>query len=454
MPQVNTRMNNRRTEGSNISTKSHTKAFNEGIGILTEEIELATQWNRSIILLAIHNSKTGRTDAQQALEKVIIKRGGHVTYINIDSANPDVIRAMSEMPSSKNMVFFVAGLESADEASNGTVHRALNIRRELLVEKKICVVFWLNESEAANLPRLAPDFWSFRHRVVEFAPKHGTKKQSLPVGLFFWEEQIPWMEENNLRDKLKYYEELLMKLSLQEDGEAATRAETILKLVHYSWLLYDIKKFSVYLRDGISHLEKHPIPYYQAWMFNAKGIGLYEEGNKSEASILFMQALNHDPENSLIGMNTSLAAHGLGKNNEAIQLGRRAINKNPGNFHLWRALGYLYLAIGKIEEAITAMAKAQDINPHDLDLHYSLAVCYYKNEQPVECKNELSKAGKYSSPQNVLQQACVSILSGDSNKALTQLKQSLQKGDIRNRHILRDPNLPFLLNPQEFMESY
>ena len=179
----------------------------------------------------------------ESLEREIIKKDKRVVHINIESANPDVIRAMSETPNSRDMVFFVSGIENADLASDGKVYRALNIRRELLVEKHICVVFWLNESEAANLPRLAPDFWAFRHRVVEFAPKHGTKKQSIPVGLFLWEEQIPWMEEDAQKNKLAYYEEFLMQLPKEESAVAA-RIETILKLAHYSWLLNDLKKFS------------------------------------------------------------------------------------------------------------------------------------------------------------------------------------------------------------------
>jgi len=441
------------TEDPVIHKRSHSKAFKEGLGILTEEIELALQWDRPSILIAIHNSKTGRIDTQQSLEREIIKRNKRVEYINIESANPDVIRIMSETPNSRDMVFFVSGIENADHASNGKVYRALNLGRELLVERRICVVFWLSESEAANLPWLAPDFWAFRHRVVEFAPKHGTKKQSIPVGLFLWEEQISWMEENAQKKKLAYFEKFLTQLP-KEEGSISACIETTLKLAHYSWLLNDLKKAGRYLKDGIDLLEKYPISKYQAWMLNAKGIGLYEEGNKEDASTLFAQALSHDPDNSAIIMNTGIAAHGLGKNRIAILTGRRAIKKDPGNFHLWRALGYLFLSMGKIEDAIKAMIKAQDINPDNMDIHYSLAVCYYKNEQHAECVKELSKAGKISPPQNVIQNICVGILSGKTDETLLQLKHSLKKGGIEKHLILRDPNLHFLLNLQEFTVSH
>jgi tetratricopeptide (TPR) repeat protein len=431
----------------------HSKAAKEGLEILAEEIEFALKWNRPSILLAVHNSQTGRIDTQRSLEQLLIQKGKQVAHISIDSANPDVIRVMSETPNSKNMVFFVSGIENADRASDGRVYRALNIRRELLVEGSICVVFWLNESEAANLSRLAPDFWSFRHRFVEFAPKHGSKKQSLPVGLFLWEEQIPWIAKEVQKNKLAYYEKFLLQIP-KEDRAAAARIETILKLAHFSWMMNDSEKFFGNLKNGIDLLKKYPIPQYQAWMLNAEGIELFEEGKKEDAITRFIQAINIDPNNSAIKMNYSIAAFGLGKNREAILSGDSVVKKDPGNFHLWSVLGYLFLSMEKYEDAINIMVKAHDINPNSLDLHYSLATCYFKNEQIAEYTMELSKAAKISPPQNTFQHAYIDILSGKKGKALEQLQYSIQKEEIQKQDVQRDPNLHFLLNPLELISFH
>jgi len=432
-----------------VQKKTHSKAFKEGLGILVEEIELAMHWNRPSILLAIHNSKTGQIETQRSLEKEIIKKGRQVKHLRIESANPDVIRIMSETPKSENMVFFVSGLENADRASGGKVYRALNIRRELMVERRICVVFWLTESEATNLPHLAPDFWAFRHRVVEFAPKHGTIKQFLPSGLFLWEENIPWLEEAIQKNELSYYEKFLMRIP-KEDSSAVAQIETILKLTHYSWLVNDLKKFKNYLEDGLAILKKYPMPHYQAWMLNAKGIGLYEEGNKKDASFFFKQALSHHPENSAITMNISIAAHGLGKNGDAILAGKQAIKIDSRNIQLWRVLGYLYLSMGKVEDAILAMRKGLELDPNNMDIHYSLAVCYYKNEQPAECAKEISIVENKFPPHNAIQHALCGILSGRLNDSQAQLKRSIDKREVSQYHIQRDPNLHFLLNLQEY----
>jgi tetratricopeptide (TPR) repeat protein len=430
--------------------RSHSKTFKEGLGILIGEIELAFQWNRPSILLAVHNSRTGRVDAQQSLEREIVKRNKKVSYVNVESANPDVIRVIGESQNIDGTVFFISGIENADRASDGRVYQALNMRREVLVEKCICAVFWLNESEAAKLPGNAPDFWAFRHRVVEFAPKRGTKNQSMPTGLFLWQEQIPWMADDVQKDKLAYYEKSLSQLP-KEDGSIAAEIEMVLTLAYYSWLLDDPKRFLNYLREGFELLEKYPISQYQAWALNAKAIDLYEKGKKQEASVYFIQALDRDPSNSAIMMNKGIAAYGLGKNREAILTGKRAIKKATGNLHLWRVLGYLFLSMGKIEDAIDTVRTAQGMDPDNLDTCYALAVCYFKNDQFAECGNELAKAHKISKPQNVLQQACVDILNGKTDEAFSQINNALKKGWITKHHVLRDPNLPFLVNLHEWM---
>lgn len=435
-----------------IGKKSYSKSFDEGLAILMEEIEMALQWNRPSILLAVMKSKVRSAEAQQSLARKIINKNKRVSFIEVGSENPDVIKIISESLDTKDVVFFVSGIEKADRESGGKVFRALNIRRELLVERQICVVFWLNEAEASDLTRFAPDFWAFRHRVIEFAPKHGTPKQFVPAGLFLWEKQIPWMDADAITNKITYYDEFLARLP-KEDESATSKIETILKLVHYNWLLNDLNKVTLYLKHGFELLGRFPIPQYYAWILNAKGITLYEEGNKKDASLHFASALSHNPNNCMIMMNTSLSAYGLGRNSIASQTGRRSVKKDPASFHLWRVLGYLFLSMGKYKDAITAMISAREINPNDIDIYYSLALCYHKNEQSEECKKELSIAEKFSAPRSAIQDACLNILNHKTDQALEQLQYSIKHGAIGKHHISRDVNLHFLLDVQEYLIS-
>ena len=89
---------------------------------------------------------------------------------------PDVIRVMCNTSNRDEIVFFVSEISNADGITSGKIYGALNLHRELLVEQRIRVIFWLTEAEAAQLPHRAPDFWAFRHRVIEFDPRLGTPK--------------------------------------------------------------------------------------------------------------------------------------------------------------------------------------------------------------------------------------------------------------------------------------
>lgn len=146
----------------------HSRSFKEGLDILKDEIQLAFQWRRPSILLAVHNSKPSQIKAQEALELEITKINKLVVRIKADSKSTDLISTMCRTSNNHGIVFFVSELGRAEDVDAQKVFRALNMHRELLVEQQIRVVFWLTKLEAASLPHYAPDFWAFRHRVVEF----------------------------------------------------------------------------------------------------------------------------------------------------------------------------------------------------------------------------------------------------------------------------------------------
>jgi len=155
----------------------YSKASKVGMEILKDEIQLAFKWQRPSILLAIQKSKLDLLKNQLALEQEIIKTNKVVKWLNVDKNEPDIINIMCGTPDHSGVVFFVSGIGHTNNKDNIKIYNALNLHRELLVEQNIRVVFWLTELEAAKLPYYAPDFWAFRHRVIEFAPGRGAKKK-------------------------------------------------------------------------------------------------------------------------------------------------------------------------------------------------------------------------------------------------------------------------------------
>jgi len=142
--------------------------FNEQVEILFDELSLAIKWHRPSILLVVYDSKAVTGSAESALAKRLKSLGHGVSDFRVNKNQFDVPLALTGHPDRNKLVFFVSGLRSGGGQGGNNAYRALNIRREFFVDFSIRAVFWLTRAEAAALPRRAPDFWAFRHRVLEF----------------------------------------------------------------------------------------------------------------------------------------------------------------------------------------------------------------------------------------------------------------------------------------------
>jgi tetratricopeptide (TPR) repeat protein len=429
----------------------HSKAFTEGINNLYDEIQLAFQWQRPSILLAIHNTSGGQLIAQQFLEKKLQQVRQAVKRYTPQKDNPDVINVICSTQEPAKTVYFISGLENANQLSNGEVYRALNIHREHLVEKKVIAVFWLTELEASRLPRFAPDFWAFRHRVVEFAPQRGPRNPFVPMGMFLWKDQLPWLNLDAQKKQLAHHEDILAKLPNDENMLPA-RLDTTLKLIHLNWLLNDLRQFFHHFENMLALLKTHINFQYHGWALNAKGIKLFEDGDRISARTCFEQALDIEPDNSRFLINAAILAHGTGKNREAILTATRAAKNEPTNPEPWHALGLLYLFTGKPQQAVEAVEKALANRPEDLNLQVCLAICHSKNNQPEACSAQLAEIKTSQAAQNVLQSACHAILSSSNMEAgLSILRRAQESGEVNQHMLLRDPNLHALVDLQTLM---
>ena len=165
------------TAGKKV-TGFYSKAFDQGIMSLMDEIKLASKWSRPSILVAVHKGSVGQAKARARLKKEVEAIGKRIHNLEAGRENPNMIQAALKFPRREGTVFFITGVGKNSEAERREIYRALNFHRELLVENRIILVMWLASAEASELPRLAPDFWAFRHRVVEFAPDRSPVKKA------------------------------------------------------------------------------------------------------------------------------------------------------------------------------------------------------------------------------------------------------------------------------------
>ncbi len=150
--------------------------FEDCVNALLDELQLAIQWNRPSILLAVVPVGKTRLRAQKFLEEKLIEDGQHVRRFSVAAKKFDVARELSSTKPLMDTVFFVSGLAFGGGRNDSNAYRALNMRREILVDNQLKIVFWLTPKEAQALPQRAPDFWAFRHRVIEFRRLRGPNK--------------------------------------------------------------------------------------------------------------------------------------------------------------------------------------------------------------------------------------------------------------------------------------
>ena len=153
---------------SDQNKPGQSETFEERIDMLFEELSFAFQRQRPSILLVFYESESVRNRAERALEKRLAENGHPLVSFGVDAGHYDIPLLLSQRPERESSVFSVTGLSRGGGKEAANAYRALNIRREYFVDHAIRVVIWLDRNEAMALSRHAPDFWAFRHRVVEF----------------------------------------------------------------------------------------------------------------------------------------------------------------------------------------------------------------------------------------------------------------------------------------------
>lgn len=142
-------------------------ANKEQVEILFSEIQQAVRWNRPSILVVVCSSAAARKSAQDGLARLVEAAGNQVVDYVVSGATYDVPLTLSRHPARQKSVFYVTHINRGGGSGNRNAFRALNMRRELLVDYPTRVVFWLTKSEAKSLALLSPDFWAFRHISLE-----------------------------------------------------------------------------------------------------------------------------------------------------------------------------------------------------------------------------------------------------------------------------------------------
>ncbi len=432
------------------NTVSQNKAsFEENIELLFDELDLAIKWGRPSILLAVHKSKLGQDKASRILEKKLNKLGKSITQIIVNNERPDVPHSIVTAPASDQSVFFVSNIDWGGGTDGKEAYRALNIYRELFVENQIKAVFWLTPAEAANLARFAPDFWAFRHRVIEFTAQRTYGKVNVPAGILIWQVADTIDSPENPEQKIAARVEVLANLPRTNDS-LSTRIDLLYDIGYFYWFLGNTQESSKALAAGLELAKDDHLAQIRSRLQNGMAI-IDQEANQYDSAIeLYKQAIANNPEDYTLLINLSAASCALGRNQEATTIGNRATRMNPSDAKIWNRLGYIYCAMQKSDEAITCFTKATELAPQVAAYQESLAVGYSIVKRVDESKRVLliarNQAGSRAKPRlDIYEEA----ISGDTEKSLELLQKARESNQMSISEIRRDPNLNLLFEPAQ-----
>jgi len=306
------------------------ESFEERIDQLFEELSFAIQWQRPSILLAFYEKKDLRDMAELMLEERLAGMGQQVAQFKVDEKHFDIPLLLSKRPNRDRTVYFVTGLFQGGGKDGANAYRALNMRREHFVDYAIRVIIWLEKGEEIELSRHAPDFWAFRHRVVEFYDSPGPDLLAISANEPPAGAREFLVQPKDFEEQIALHEELLGRLSKQA-GSLSRRLDLLSALA------------SLYLEKKA---------YDQS-------IRRFKQG------ILIAKQLNDSVRLAEFWANLGFIYLHISQPTRAIRACWKAIRFTPQDAGLWIGLGRTYRIQGHVKSARSAFKQAARLKARD-----------------------------------------------------------------------------------------
>lgn len=405
--------------------------FAERVDRLARELELAIRWDRPSILLAVYSSMYVMGDAAAALQARLREGGQQVVWVRVNGeADADIPLRLTEHPQRNGAVFFVSGLQWGGK----TALRALNIRREYFVDQRLRAVFWLTESEAVAIAREAPDFWAFRHRVVEFVepPEPGLAAE-MARGLAWW-----GFEDRTLREdteaKIALREALLADLP-KGDETLAARAELQYTLGVLYWVDRQYERALGSINAALEAAQRTDNTRLEARCHNSLGNVYADLDRHEEAVVEYQRAIELDPKLAAPHNGLGNVYRVLGRHQEAVTEYQRAIELDPQFAYPHNGLGNVYADLGRYEEAVTEYRRAIELDPQSAYPHNGLGNVYYDLDRYEEAIAAYQRAiefdPQFAYPHNGLGNVYYNL--GRHEEAVAEYQRALEIGGLPDK---------------------
>jgi tetratricopeptide (TPR) repeat protein len=338
-------------------------SYDERLEILARELELAVKWQRPCILLVVYSSEYVRLDVESALDNYLIDLGQKAVHLQLkDQRTESVVSFLKEFKDPTNVVFLVNGLHWALDGEKDA-YSTINLQREFFVERQIRAIFWLTENEIVNLARFAPEFWAYRHRVIEFTESPKPERLLQEALDSAWQGTGEYADEYEDTDaKISLRESLLTDLPAGEEA-SALRANLLLTLSILNWRKGDYEKAGEQLQEALKIAARIEDSWFEAECYNALALLKTSMDRTDEAIDAYKKAIHLAPDQIFAWNNLGNLCARIGRNDEAMVAFRKAVECNPKDPIAWNGLANLHFRIGYMDDAVTAYRKAIQYMP-------------------------------------------------------------------------------------------
>jgi tetratricopeptide (TPR) repeat protein len=471
---------------------STSETIEDRIGILFDELAFAIRWRRPSILLVPYEIEDLRAAAALALEGRLAALRRPAVPIEVAEQAFDVPLTLSRRPDRGRAIYFVSGLARGGGRDGLNAYKALNMRRELFVDRRIRLVLWLSRAETVALSRHAPDFWAFRHRVVELDDLPASDPLQAMLSDRTDRDWSRPVRDDYLDSAVALREGLLAATGLSD----AARVQLAFSLARLARSRGDTRRARALLEQCLDRAAPLGRAEVLAWLWGHLGLVLADLGEPGGALQACQKAVDlgpqeagpwnclgevqldqRQPEAALQAFQAAVRLspgeargwYGLGrlrqqtsKPAEALTAYRKAVRLDSGHAAAWDRLGALYLEMGRPEQALKACKKAvrlapgspgfwaglgqvryrldeltdaimayqgaAALDPRNPALHANLACLLRLVGQEGPAATELELARSTSADASEYRRAICEVACGRSDRALDLLAEALKKG--------------------------
>ena len=419
---------------------NNSKAFEENMSTISDELHLAIKWRRASIILTTHRSIHSKDKTKNALRIKLDRLGVTFVEIDINKIEGNFIKHMLKYKNIENIVFFISHLDWGGGIDEIDGYRTLNLYRETIIEQQIKAIFFLTMREASKLPSYAPDFWAFRHRVLEFRNPRAYKQKRPPAGLMIWHMGNSITPVSDIKTKISGLTQTFLELPEQSES-VSLQIDLLYELGFLHWKYGNLLNAEKNLKNGINLAKAHNVLEPLAKLQNGIGVILYEQGNFQSANELLDSLLDDYQHDCILQLNQAIMLFVMKKRYKAIIKGKKATSLCPPNPWTWNSLGFLYYYAGNMEDAENCFQKATAISSKVGYFHEALAVCYLAIGLADKANSHLHQAKNNPYNREIFHDFLKEHIEGNKEKAAVLIKSAMESGKLLEADITRDPIL-------------